>query len=106
MPNDTPILGGPTLNGRILYDRFGRTLDVGDVLFLIGKDDVMWQVVDLKPILTPQAPPGAQVITLAATLQLPVLGGQPLNDVLKVLDAKQTAGRTAGGAAGSGGGES
>ncbi len=88
---DIPKLAAP-LNPRIIYDRWGKSLDQGDVVHILGRTDVMWVVADIRPVLDPQAPPGTLIVSLQATLQIPVRGGVRLQDVLKQLDARQVAG--------------
>jgi hypothetical protein len=73
------------------YDRFGRPLQEGDIIHLLGKLDIMWRVVSVKPILNPKAPPGTIEIQLHAVFVTGVPGGQLVTDVIKVKDASEFA---------------
>jgi len=71
------------------YDRAGRQINAGDAIYLIGKLDVMWRVIHVKPLLGKDAPPGAVEIAMQAILVNGVQGGAPLMDILKYKDASE-----------------
>lgn len=71
------------------YDRLGRALQKDDMVYIIGKGDVMWRVLELKPVLDANAPAGLVQITLISSLMVPVPGGQRIADLIKVADASE-----------------
>lgn len=74
-----------------LYDRFGREVGAGDVVYLMEKRDAMWKVEEIKPVLDPQAPPRLLQITLTSIIVAPLSGGVPTGDILKVMDVEEAA---------------
>lgn len=72
-------------------DRYGRVVQSGDVVHLIAKQDIMWKVVHVKPILDAKAPPGLVEIALVASFVTGVPGGMPVADMIKVRDASEFA---------------
>lgn len=70
-----------------LYDRNGRPLQSGDVVHLIGKLDIMWKVVHVRPVLDKDAPPGLVELALQAVVVQGLPGGQPIPMIIKVRDA-------------------
>lgn len=81
--------GGVNVAGS--QDRFGHDLQSGDVVYLINKQDIMWQVVHVKPVLDASAPPGLVELALQAIFVPRVPGGQRVMDVIKVRDASEFA---------------
>lgn len=73
------------------YDRFGRELQEGDAVVLLGKDVIVWRLSYVKPILDSTAPPGLMEMGLHAVFVSGVPGGQKLGDIIKVLDASEHA---------------
>jgi hypothetical protein len=69
------------------YDCSGRLLQVGDVVHLVGKHDVMWRVSSVRPILDARVPPGTVELSLTTAFVTGIPGGRPIADVLKIIDA-------------------
>lgn len=67
-----------------LMDRFGRELQEGDLVHIVGKGDIFWQVAKLAPSLYPQAPPAAMELVLVAEFPFVLQGGQRIGDLLLV----------------------
>lgn len=81
-------LDPPPVSRTETCDRFGRRVKSGDVVHLIGKLDIMWKVVGVKPILDAKAPPGLVEISLVTRFVTAVPGGTPVMDLIKVRDAE------------------
>lgn len=79
---------GAGLASTAAYDRFGRQIQAGDAIHILGKFDIIWRVVHVKPILDPQVPPGTVEIALQAVMVSGVQGGALLGDILKVRDKR------------------
>ena len=75
-----------------LYDRAGRQINEGDVVHMIGRLDIMWRVQKVTPVLAPNLPPGMVEVSLVAVVVQGVAGGQPIGDLIKVVDASETKG--------------
>jgi len=73
------------------YDRSGREINAGDAVYVIGKQDIIWRVIHVKPLLGKDAPPGAVEIAMQAILLSGVQGGAPLGDIIKVRDVSEFA---------------
>jgi hypothetical protein len=73
------------------FDRFGRELQVGDIVLLTAgaKSDIQWRVAKIGPSLHPQAPAGMLELHLIATLATGVEGGKTIADLIKVRDASE-----------------
>lgn len=69
------------------YDRFGRVLQAGDLVILLEKGPIVWRVQEVRPVLSPQAPPGVVEISLVAIFATGAPGGTPIGDLIKVRDA-------------------
>lgn len=68
------------------YDRFGRELQEGDAVVLMGSDVIVWRISYVKPVLDAKAPPGLVEIGMQAVFVNGVPGGQKLGDIIKVRD--------------------
>lgn len=75
-----------------ILDRFGRPLQPGDLILLLQGGSTIWQVMACTPILDPQAPGGLLRLSLRATWEGGVQGGQPFLDLVKVRDAHEGVG--------------
>lgn len=73
------------------FDRFGRELQAGDAVYLIGKQDAMWRMSEVTPVLEPGAPAGLVRLTFTSLFSTAVPGGVPVMDVIKIRDAEEFA---------------
>lgn len=87
-PNPFKTFRAAAGQGEIL-DRFGRVLAEGDMVIISGRGDLVWRVTKIRPIFTPEAPPGAQVITFAAAVESGVQQNMPVMEFLKVRDVSE-----------------
>lgn len=71
-----------------LYDRFQKEVKDGDVVYLLGRTDIMWRVQKVAPSLQPGAPPGLVELHLVAVFAMGLPGGTPVTDMIKVRDAE------------------
>lgn len=81
--------GGGLPTDRDIKDRFGRILQIGDVLLLDGKGSIPWRIADLKPDLDPRAPAGQQVIVLVTDIITRIPPGVQVQDFIKIQDASE-----------------
>lgn len=74
-------------SGGSLYDAFGRKLQVGDTVHLMGRGDVMWEITHIRLMLEPGAPPNMHALTMVAVFNRPIQGGLRITDLLQVVPA-------------------
>jgi hypothetical protein len=68
-----------------LIDRFGRQVEVGQMVLLHQHQDLACTVVSSRPILDPRLPPGSvEVVLQVPPIRMIVVGGQPRPDLVIV----------------------
>jgi len=67
-------------------DRFGVPIAKGDLVTYRPGMDLVFEVVDVKPVLDPRAPVGAVVVLLAVSVPLNTMANQPIAEILVVGD--------------------
>ena len=65
-------------------DRFGVPIRVGDFVVVRLPQDPAMQVVDIKPVLRPDAQPGTLEVTVAVHFPITVRAGLPVTNMLLV----------------------
>lgn len=75
-----------SFGGGDILDRFGRVLAEGDMVILSGRGDLVWRITKIRPILDPNAPPGAKQITFTAAVESGVQTNMPVAEFIKVRD--------------------
>lgn len=76
----------PTLE---ILDRVGKPVRVGAAVYILGKLDTIWSVLEITPVMDPTLPPGMLKLTLTATQTSIVPANKPLPDGLLVLTAEE-----------------
>lgn len=75
---------------RQVYDRFGREVQLHDIVQIPGHPGTLWRVVEIVPDMSPQAPgPNIQKVTVTAVESFGVPGGAPILDLIKVRDREE-----------------
>lgn len=67
-----------------VLDRMNNPIEVGDIVAYDAPLIPFFQVVDIKPIMDPNAPRGAVHIVLAATFPVQLMAGRPTANVIVV----------------------
>lgn len=78
-----------------VYDRFMHEVQEGDIVFLLGKQDIFWRIAKIAPVLRPDAPMGTMEVSLVAMFLTGVPGATPIMDMLKVRSAAEVQGSLA-----------
>jgi len=63
-------------------DRFGVPIRLNDLLIYRSDADPIFQVVDIQPVLAPNAPPGLTKVTLTVTMPIYVSTLQPAGNCI------------------------
>lgn len=77
--------------GPRLRDRFGRPIVVGAQVLYHTELPLSFVIVDIKPNLDIDAPPGMWMIQLQASLMCPAMQGQPILEMVGVVYPKKEA---------------
>jgi hypothetical protein len=72
-------------------DRFGVPIRVGDLVIHKVEPDPIFEVLDVKPVLAPNAPPGLCILTLAIQMPIYVSTQQPIGNLLVWGNVKEAA---------------
>ncbi len=65
-------------------DRFGQPITAGTLVLYRSNVDVVFQVLDVKPVLDPRVPTGAVTLVLAVEIPLTVPVRQPIVTLVKI----------------------
>lgn len=60
------------MSEHFIRDAMGRPLAIGDKVILTNGEPPMYTIVDMRPMVHPNAPPGAMLVVLQNTFKLPV----------------------------------
>lgn len=66
-------------------DRFGSPITKGSIIIWDANQQVVWEVVDVAPVLDPSAPPGAVDVQVRAAGHFRVLANNLYPQAIKVL---------------------
>ncbi len=76
------LLGGIPSAQAEPRDRFGVPIRVGDLVIHRPEPDPIFEVVDVKPVMNPQMPPGMVIVTLAIQMPVYLSTLQPTGNVM------------------------
>jgi hypothetical protein len=65
-------------------DRFNNRIGKGQKVLYRNPHDLVWDVVDVQPVLDPRAPTNAVRVVLMATVPIVCPGNQPLMEFLAI----------------------
>ena len=72
-----------------IWDSRGRQLEIGDECLVVTGFPQFYRVVDIKPVLNPNAPPGTMEIELASAVHFYAPKGVPQGEFIRVRTAEE-----------------
>lgn len=72
-----------------VIDYRGRSLQIGDEILLNTGNPIFFRVIDIKPVLDPQAPPNMLRIEVAAAIHWGTVNGQVNPEFIRVRTAEE-----------------